>query len=143
MIRFNEVHYTSRGETMSSIERPLSGDVLVHDLRSEREQAGDPSILERSGRNARTLIKSGPLRVTVVVLAAGGEIPEHSAEGPITIQPVTGSISFTALGRTYELGEGELLSAGPRIPHSVASEGGGTFLLTVAHPEESTGGSSF
>lgn len=120
---------------MPSIERPLAGDVLVFDLEEEEAEADMPELLERSGRNARTLLKSGPLRVTLVVLGPGGEIPEHSAPGPITVQPVRGRIRFVAAGETYDLGPGELLSAGPGVDHSVSSEQGASFLLTVAHPD--------
>lgn len=119
---------------MSSIERPLSGDVLVLDLEAERERAADPAILERSGRNARTLIKAGPLRTTLIVLAPGGEIAEHHAEGPITVQPIRGSLRFTVDGRGHDVGVGQLLSAGPGIRHAVSSEEGCTFLLVMAHP---------
>ena len=119
---------------MSSIERPLSADVLVFDLEKEQGVTADPALLERSGKNARTLLKSGPLRVSLVVLAAGGEIAEHQSEGPITVQPVQGSVRFSAQGRDYDLRPGEVLAAGPGVRHRVSSDGGGAFLLTVAHP---------
>lgn len=125
---------------MTTIRRPLSGDVLVFDLEAERGRAADRSLLERSGRNARTLLKSGPLRVTLVVVAPGGEIPEHQAEGPITVQPVQGRVRFSAEGRHYDLGPGEVLAAGPGVRHSVTSEAGGAFLLTVSHPGDRGGG---
>lgn len=124
---------------MPSIDRPLSDDVLVFALDAELGRAADTSSLERSGRNARTLVKSGPLRVTLVVVAAGGDIAEHEADGPITVQPVQGRIRFTAGGRDYDLGPGELLSLGPGVRHSVSSEAGGAFLLTVSHAGASTG----
>lgn len=120
---------------MPSIQRPLSGDVLVFELGEERERAADPEILERSGRNARTLLKSGALRVTMIVLGPGGSIKEHHADGPITVQPLEGRIRFTIEGTEHDLGPGELLAAGPGVPHAVASDDGATFLLTVAHPE--------
>lgn len=118
---------------MPSIQRPLSGDVLVFELGQERERAADPQLLRRSGRNGRTLVKSGALRVTLVVVAAGGEIAEHQADGPITVQPVNGRIRFTAAGVDHELGPGDLLAAAAGVRHSVRSEEGGTFLLTVSH----------
>jgi quercetin dioxygenase-like cupin family protein len=107
-------------------------DVLVFDLREERERSEGPATRERSGRPARALLKSGPLRVMLVVLAPGGEIAEHQAEGPITVQPLKGRVHFTARGRVHDVGPGELLSAGAGIRHSVASAEGTTFLLTVA-----------
>ncbi len=119
---------------MSPMQRPLSGDVLVFHLSDEGEKAGDPALLERSGRNARTLLKEGPLRVTLVVIGPGGHIAEHVSEGPITVQPIRGRLRFTARGEDHELGAGDLLSAGPGIRHEVASEEGATFLLTVVAP---------
>ncbi|HSL71089.1 MAG TPA: cupin domain-containing protein [Longimicrobiales bacterium] len=119
---------------MPSIERPLSGDVLVIDLAEERARTANPEMLARSGRSARTLIKTGPLRLTLISLAAGGEIAEHEADGPITVQPLEGRIRFSVPGAVHELGPGELLSLAPRVRHAVASEEGATILLTVAAP---------
>jgi len=121
---------------MPSIERPLSGDVLVFALDTERQQAADEAILGRSGRNARTLLKDGPLRVTLVVLGRGGEIQEHQADGPITVQPLDGEVRFTVGDRFFDIGPGELLSAGAGVRHAVASKEGAAFLLTVAKPAE-------
>lgn len=116
---------------MPSIQRPLSADVLTFDLEDELAQVTDAALLQRSGRIARTLIKSGALRVTLVVLAPGGEIPEHRADGPIMVQPVRGRIRFRAAGRDHQLEPGRILSAGAAVPHSVSSDEGGAFLLTV------------
>lgn len=120
---------------MPSIDRPLSGAVLVFDLPEERERAADPSLLERSGRNARTLIKTGPLRVVLVAMGAGGEIAAHEAEGPITVQPVQGQLRFSVGDRDYDLGPGQMLCVGGGVRHSVSSEAGASFLLTVAQAE--------
>ncbi|HEU4587615.1 MAG TPA: cupin domain-containing protein [Gemmatimonadales bacterium] len=120
---------------MSSIQRPLSGDVLVLDLKDERDRVAGSAAGEPRAHTARTLLKNGPLRVTLVVLAPGGVIPEHQADGPITVQPLEGRIRFTAAGRVHELGPGQLLSAGPGVRHAVASDGGAAFLLTVVRPE--------
>lgn len=119
---------------MSSIERALSGDVLVFDLDAERERVSDQDIIGRSGRNARTLLKSGSLRATLIVLGPGGGIPEHHSEGPILVQPLEGRIDLTVAGETHHLAPGQMLSTGPGVPHSVRSEQGATFLLTVSQP---------
>jgi quercetin dioxygenase-like cupin family protein len=121
---------------MPSIQRPLSGDVLVFDLGEEQERAADPSLVERSGRNARTLLKDGPLRVTLVVLGSGGEIPEHQTGGPITVHTLSGRVRFTVAGEVHDLAPGQLLSAGPGVRHRVSSDEGGVFLLTVSQAEQ-------
>jgi quercetin dioxygenase-like cupin family protein len=118
---------------MPSIQRPLAGDVLVFEIDEERERAVDIELIDRSGRNARTLVRMGPLRVTLVVLGPGGELAEHEAAGPITVQVVQGRISFMIEGQQHNLGPGQLLVAGPGVRHSVASREGAAFLLTVSH----------
>lgn len=115
---------------MSSINRAVRGDVLVFDLETERHEA--VAAIGPAGRIARTLLKQDGLRVTEVVLAPGAEVTEHQADGAITVQPVAGRIRFTAAGDVYDLGPGQLLSLAPGVRHAVASEGGATFLLTVA-----------
>lgn len=124
---------------MSSIQRPLSGDILVFDIGEERGRAADTDLIERSGRNARTLFKNGPLRVTLIVLGPGGELPEHDAAGPITVQVVQGRIRFSTDDETHDLASGQLLAAGPGVSHSVTSDDGATFLLTVSQPARGSG----
>ena len=119
---------------MPSIERPLSGDVLVFRLHEERAHAADPAAVRRGGPSARTLLKDGPMRVTLIVLGPGARIAEHAAEGPITVQPLDGVITFMALGEEHELRPGDLLSVGIGVRHALASADGGSFLLTVALP---------
>ena len=121
---------------MPSIQRPLSGDVLVFDLDAEHEITADPAILGRSGKSARTLLRSGPLRVTLIVLAPGGELAEHSAEGPITVQPLRGAIRFTTQGTDHDLKPGQVIALGPGVRHRVTSDEGSTFLVTMAHDVE-------
>lgn len=125
---------------MSSIDRPLAGSVLLFALDEERERAADRTILERSGRNARTLLKEGPLRVTLVVLAPAGEIQEHEAAGPITVQVLEGRVRFRVGAETYDLRPGSLLMVPAEVRHAVASDEGGTFLLTVSRGSRSAEG---
>jgi quercetin dioxygenase-like cupin family protein len=118
---------------MSSIDRPLSGDVMRFDLQEERQRVADPALLEPHGRTARTLLKEGPLRVTLVMVRAGGRIDAHHSAGPITVHVLDGDIRFRVAGHHYRLTPGDLLAVGAGLEHDVASDGGGTFLLTVVH----------
>ena len=120
---------------MSSLNRPLSGDVLVFDLNALREELSRAPALASGGRQARTLLKDGGLRVTLIVLGANGAIPEHHADGPITVHVVDGRISFNIADETHELGPNEILSARAGLRHSVRSEPGGAFVLTVCLPD--------
>lgn len=116
---------------MPTISRPLSGGVLLFDLGEEDSIARSSPALTRSGRTARTLVKEGALRITLVVLGPGGEMAPHHAPGPITLQPISGRITFRVGEQLHELKTGQLLSAEGGIFHSVRSDEGASFLLTV------------
>lgn len=119
---------------MPAIERPLAGDALRFRLEEELKATYDAEILARSGRTARTLVKDHSLRVTIHMLAAGGSIPEHHADGPITVQVLHGSMTFTAASRAYDLREGDLLALDTGIAHSVQAREDVSFLLTISLP---------
>lgn len=91
-------------------------------------------------RVARTLIRTPLLHVVLVAVREGGEVSEHTAEGPITIHVLDGSIELYVQGRRHTLGAGMLMSLDGGIAHSVASGEGGLFLLTVLNlPQPITG----
>ncbi|HET8656682.1 MAG TPA: cupin domain-containing protein [Longimicrobiaceae bacterium] len=117
---------------MSSIHRPLAGEPLLHRLGADRSELIDAALLARAGRSARTLVKEGPLRVTLIAIAPEGSIASHRADGPITVHVLAGSIRFRAQGKEWELQPGDVLSLGAGIEHAVESPEGGEFLLTVA-----------
>ena len=117
---------------MSPVQRPLSGPVLMLTLedamRIVREQLGSAS------RIARTLVKNGPLRATLIGLAPGGALTPHSAEGPITVHVLEGEIEFEADGKPWSLTAGSMIALDAGVVHSARSAVGGIFLLTVAAP---------
>ena len=117
---------------MSPVQRPLSGSPLSFDLglevRALRAQLTDGS------RSARTLVKNGPLRATLIGVAPGGSLASHSADGPIAIYVLDGEIEFEAEGSTWTLPVGTLFSLDAGVAHAVRAPHGGVFLLTVAVP---------
>jgi len=117
---------------MSSMHRTVEGDLLLHHLTHD-EWMIDPELLARTGRTARTLVKEGPLRLTMMALAAGGELPEHSTDGPVSIHVIRGAVVFRALDNEYALATGDILTLAPRVRHSAISAQGCSFLLTVVH----------
>lgn len=117
---------------MSPVRHPVSGTALVFELAAECRIVHEQ--LATTTRTARTLVKNGPLRATLIGLAAGSELASHKADGPITIHVLEGAIELEAEGRTSPLPAGSLLALGAGIVHAVRSREGGVFLLTVAAP---------
>ena len=105
--------------------------MLFHRL-SRDELTLDATLLQQHGRTARTLVKEGALRITLMGLAPGGVLPEHSAAGPISIHVLHGTVTFTASGAEHPLTAGDVLVFAGGVPHAARSQEGCTFLLTVA-----------
>jgi quercetin dioxygenase-like cupin family protein len=116
---------------MTSFDRPLADSAMVFDLDTEIETAISRSP-QSASRTARTLLKDGPLRVTLIVLRGGGEIAEHSADGPITIHVLRGAMRLTVGDTVHTLRAGQFVSAGAGVRHAVAAGEDAVFLLTVA-----------
>ncbi|MGH7619885.1 MAG: cupin domain-containing protein [Gemmatimonadaceae bacterium] len=90
-------------------------------------------------RIGRTLVKDGPLRVTLIGLHADHGLHEHRAAGPVTIHVLEGMIEVDVGGARHLLDTGMLLALDTGVAHSVTSRSGGFFLLTVMHGDaEST-----
>ena len=117
---------------MSSMRRILNAEVLVHHLTRD-ERMLDADLLARHGRTARTIVKEGPLRLTVMGIAAGGVLPTHSTDAHVTIHMLEGEVTFTARGREYALTVGDVLVFASGVEHEARSAKGGVFLLTVLY----------
>lgn len=114
------------------MHRTISGDIIVQHLGTDALMI-DPVLLAQHGRSARTLVKEGPLRLTLMGLAAGGVLPPHSTDNPVSIQVLKGDITFFALDKEYVLDPGDVLVFAARVEHAAQSVHGALFLLTVAH----------
>jgi len=76
-------------------------------------------------------VKEGPLRLTIMGIAAGGTLPTHLTDAHVTIHQLEGEVTFTVLGREYPLTTGDVLVLAPGVVHEARSTTGGAFLLTV------------
>jgi quercetin dioxygenase-like cupin family protein len=104
---------------------------LGFDLAAEVEQLkAEPTW--SSGHCARTLIKYDDLRVVLIALAAGHRIPEHKAEGRVSVHVLSGHIEFRTSERTFDLRAGGLVALDRAVPHDVTAHEESAFLLTIA-----------
>ena len=126
---------------MSPVQHPVTGHFLRFSLADEMRTVRDALGTSRE-RVGRTLVKDGPLRLTLVAVGPGGAMEPHRAEGPIAVHVLEGEIVFEAEGQSWTLGAGELLALEHGIPHAVRSERGGVFLLTVVLPPGAGSGAS-
>jgi quercetin dioxygenase-like cupin family protein len=114
---------------MSSMTRTIEGEVLVHHL-SQDELIIDRELLALRGRTARTLVKEGPLRLVLMALPPGGDLPAHSADNPVTVHVTDGEVTFRAIDTEYHLVKGDVLVFAGGVEHAASSVDGCVFLLT-------------
>ena len=111
----------------------LSGDALLLDL---NEHAA--SVLKEAGGQgshaARTLIKDGPMRVTMVGFQDGGALRQHKAAGPVSIQVLQGEVEVGVGSGAAQLTAGHCLVLGANVEHSVVAHKESVILLTIAMP---------
>jgi len=104
----------------------------LFDLNQEIERfPPDPGSAAR--HRAETLIKTSTLRVVLITMLTGGEMHQHAAPGPITIQILRGSIRLTIDDVAQDLNAGQLISLAGGVKHAVDGIADGAFLLTIAH----------
>jgi quercetin dioxygenase-like cupin family protein len=85
----------------------------------------------KSKRTAKTLVKEGPLRALVVALDKGGQLEEHSVDGPFSVQCLMGTAVFKAGGEPRELRVGDLIVVDTRVEHSIEAKEATVLLITI------------
>ena len=118
--------------------RRLSAPVLAFSLQREAEDIARKAALASAGRAAQTLLKDGPVRLTLVGLKDGTVIAQHSAPGPITVHVLLGSLRVTAGGSTTTVPAGSLIAVEGELEHDVAASGDSAFLLSIFMPDDAT-----
>lgn len=122
---------------MSPVHRSMTGDVLAFDL-AEEMQFVNAELSAGHARIARTLVKDGVLRLTLVGLSAGGAMHEHESAGPISIHVLDGELELVAGGDSRTCAAGTVVALDARVRHAVSSSRGVLFLLTLAAPTTTT-----
>jgi quercetin dioxygenase-like cupin family protein len=127
---------------MSSLHRTISTNdqqsALHIRLANETAAVEDTQLLETNGRNARTILKQGTLRMTLIAIAKNGNIPPHRTNATVTIQVLRGTAQFRVDNQEYSVGTGELLVIASGVEHDVRSSEGTLLLLTVVEEPTSS-----
>jgi quercetin dioxygenase-like cupin family protein len=110
----------------------LRGRTLAFNLKAEEGALLDKARTAKSGRAAKTLLKEGPLRVTVVALRKGTTIEDHQVEGPLSIQSLTGRLRIGVDGNAIDLPARGMLTLEPGTSHDATALSDATFMITMA-----------
>ena len=113
-------------------EHSLQGDVSLVDLNEQAAAVLAEAKQATSKRAARTLIKEGPLRMTLVAFPAGGALSNHNAGGPVSIHVLSGAITIGVSGNTQALSAGQTLVLRANLQHGLTATADSVVLLTIA-----------
>ena len=117
--------------------RVLDAPELRFDLAAEiRALRGEPGYAD-FGRTAKTLARSGPLRIVLTAARAGTELggaPE--VDGPVTMQVLEGRVSTSGGAALAPLGAGGLAWFGEAGTWAVRVDEDAALLLAVAGSDE-------
>ncbi len=120
---------------MPSLDRPLAGEHLTFNLPRIIGEIREEEGYVRSGRAGRTLVKAGPLVLTVTVLRDGVEVGTHHAETPMTLQVLEGRLSYRVGDEDQELRAGEFLFFGPGHAQDIVALDDTALLLTTTRDD--------
>lgn len=113
-------------------EHTLRADALLLDLKDQAAKILDEARASDASRAARTLVKDGPLRVTMVGFKEGGALREHKAGGPVAIQVMQGEVEVGVGETAQPLTTGQCLVLGANIEHSLVAHQESVIVLTIA-----------
>ncbi len=99
---------------------------LVEEIQRMRASA------HANGHVAKTLVRSTELRLVLMVLRGGAEIPVHHAEGALTVHALDGHLQIVVEDVRYDLVPGQLLVLEPELPHAVSAIEDSAILLSIA-----------
>ncbi|MCQ3940312.1 MAG: hypothetical protein DPW19_04340 [cyanobacterium CYA1] len=105
---------------------------LEFDLRAEIAALRAESAPARHGHRQKTLYKSGRRTIALFVMKEGSALPEHAADGTVSIQAIEGTIRVGMELGSRLLSAGRLMVLRPGLRHSVVAETDAAFLLQVS-----------
>jgi quercetin dioxygenase-like cupin family protein len=112
----------------------LSGEVMAFALPREEVAIRERAAAAKAGRAAKTLVKEGALRLTLVALRKGVVLQPHQVDGPVSIQVLRGKAKVDAPGEGTALAAGGIVTVPPRQTHAATALTDCTLLITVAEP---------
>jgi quercetin dioxygenase-like cupin family protein len=78
-----------------------------------------------------TLYRHGSLTLALFLFEQGASLPQHTADGVVTVQVLQGRLKMSAEGKDHDLPAGSVLVLAPGVRHDVQAVEASRMLLTV------------
>ena len=122
---------------MSSLTRPLAGPNLSFTLDDQIAELRGEETYANRGRVGRTLVKAGPLRLTLVLIRKGVDVGTHHAATPLTLHALDGRLRYRVDDEEFQIGRGEVLFFGPGHAQDIRALEDTALLLTITGEDDS------
>ncbi len=101
------------------------------DLQAEVAQlAAEPGMMG-DGHRQIALYRHGPMTTGLFIFERGGRLPDHSAEGTVILQGLSGTLEVRTAERPHTLRPGQMLILAPNVKHDIVAKEPSRMLLTV------------
>lgn len=111
-------------------ERALSDSQII-DVGDALRCLRDEARPAERGHRQITLFKQDPVTMVLMSFEADGALPDHAADGVVTIQVIEGALTVRVDGVDHALDRGHVLVLKPGLTHSVEAMMPSAMLLTV------------
>jgi quercetin dioxygenase-like cupin family protein len=105
-------------------QHPIDLGEVAAQLRAE------PRSGDRTQRQ-KTLYRKGPVTIALFLFDRGAGLPQHVAEGVVTIHVLDGRLKMSAEGQSHDMTAGQILVLAPGVEHDIFAQEPTRMLLTV------------
>lgn len=110
----------------------LASKVIGFDTSAEEAPLRAQAAQANSGRAAKTMVKEGRLRVTLVALRGGTAFGAHQVEGDVTLHVLRGQFEVRTKEGTVQASKGSVIALQAGVPHEARAVRDSTVLITAS-----------
>jgi quercetin dioxygenase-like cupin family protein len=110
----------------------LAGRVIVFDTATEEAKIRQQAAASKTGRAAKTLVKEGQLRVTLIGLRKGSALGAHQVEGELSIHVLRGALGIRGGGSDLRVPKGGIAVMHAGVRHDARALRDTVILLTTS-----------
>jgi quercetin dioxygenase-like cupin family protein len=109
----------------------FAGTEHFFDLAAESQRLRAEAGEAHAGHRQITLFQDAAASIVLFDFEEGGWLSDHSADGIVTIEVLSGEVDVETADERYHMPAGSLLVLRPRVKHDVRAVSASRMLLTV------------
>ncbi|QRR01114.1 hypothetical protein [Dyadobacter sandarakinus] len=112
-------------------DRILDASYVFTDIPMYLEQLRSERSWEKNDRNAITAYKSDCMTIVISVLKAGATMSDHSIEGCLTFQVLSGGLRVEAEGQVFYPTPGQMMTFHAGVAHAITAQTDSEIIITT------------